>query len=112
MWKVKILSRFCQDFVPITCHENIMQVSIMLHITFSYRFNTFNYKLWDIFAYNIARFITLAICSKYAWILGFQTFTIFFVEIFLTTHIEEKIELKKSTGLVTHGQPLGFFKIA
>jgi hypothetical protein len=27
--------RFCQDFVPITCHENIMQVSIILHIAFS-----------------------------------------------------------------------------
>jgi hypothetical protein len=61
-----------------------MQVSIILHIAFSSQSNTFNYKLWDIFAYNIARFITLAICSKYAWI-GFQTFTIFFVEIILTT---------------------------
>jgi hypothetical protein len=68
-----------------------MQVSIMLHIAFSSQFNTFNYKLWDIFAYNIARFITLAICSKYAWILGFQTITTFFVEIILTTHTEENL---------------------
>jgi len=74
--------RFCQDFVPITWHENIMQVSIFLHIVFSSWLNTFNYTFWDIFVYNIARFITLAICFTYVWIC-FQTFIILFVEIFL-----------------------------
>ncbi len=41
-----------------------MQVSIILHIAFSSKLNILNYKLWNIFAYNIARFITLAICFK------------------------------------------------
>ncbi len=105
MWKVKILSRFCS----IICHENIMQISIMLHNAFSSRFNIFNYKLWDIFAYNIARFITLAICSKYAWI-DSQTFTIFFVEIILTTQYQRKFELRKASlsPMVNHQ---GSFKL-
>jgi hypothetical protein len=38
---------FAWYFVPITCHENIMQVSIFLHITFSSWLNTFTYKFWE-----------------------------------------------------------------
>jgi hypothetical protein len=87
-----------------------MQVSIIIHIAFSFWLNTFKNKIWDIFAYNIVRFITLVICSKYSSILGFQTFTIFFVGITLTTHTK-KNWIKKSK-LDTHGQPLGFYQIA
>jgi hypothetical protein len=75
---------FVWYFVPITCHENIMQVSIFytLLLVLDSTLSLINFE--NIFAYNIARFITLAICSKYVWI-GFQTFTILFVEIILTT---------------------------
>jgi hypothetical protein len=37
---------FAWYFVPITYHENIIQVSIFLHIAFNSWLNTFNYKFW------------------------------------------------------------------
>jgi hypothetical protein len=82
MCEVKILSRFCSNHLSWKCNASFNY----LHIVFNYWLNTFNYKFWDIFAYNIARFITLAICSEYSSILGFQIFIILFVEIIFTTH--------------------------
>jgi hypothetical protein len=83
--------RFCQDFVPITCHEDIMQVSIILHIVFILD-STLSIIKFAIYLLTILQgLLPLPFCSKYFSILGFQTSTIFFVEIILRTHREENL---------------------
>jgi len=83
--------KFCQDFVPITCHENIMQVSIILHIAYSSWFNTFNYKIWDIYCLQCCKVYYPCHLFQLFFKIRFSNFHYIFCRNNLTTHIKKNL---------------------